>query len=127
MTMVTLLGTPVTSFASISEQIALITQKPSNPDNQGLTLQTIQSADKYVVVSGNRYRLSAAAAAKEFSTEQLIEINQSIEQANKNVVEQQLQIDAKTKTAQPIVELFAAYNTNYTTKNFWWGYCWNTI
>lgn len=116
MTMATLLGTSATAFASTPEQ----TMSMNQTDNQSLTTQTIQSVDKYVTVSGNRYHLSATAA-QEFSKGQLIQINQSIDQANRNVAEQQLKIDSKTKVAEPTTELFAAYNTKYTTKNFWWG------
>lgn len=85
----------------------------------------IKKADQYIYVSDNQYRLRSSDDLK-LDSDQISLINKTLEKSNENIIAQKLIIDPETKIAFPSGQgqrllSRAAYNKNYTYKNFWWG------
>lgn len=114
------------SANNTTQSAKMITQPKTNSNNNissnsvGLTENQIQKIDPYVTVSNNQYQLNNQASS-ELNKRELQQATYSINQANKNVTQLHLTIDSATKRAMPSLESSAAWDSHYTTGNFWWG------
>lgn len=88
-----------------------------------LSESVINYADQYISVVNNQYVLNLPSNS-DLSTDQIVAIKNTIAESNINIVTQGLVIDPITRIANiaiPVITPRAAYNKNFTYKNFWWG------
>ena len=92
----------------------------SQDSSKGLSESKIKQIDPYISVANNQYQLSEKAFDV-FSQQELQVIQNTIKEANTNIAQQHLKIDAQTKEAISPIQSKAAWDSHYTTANFWWG------
>lgn len=86
----------------------------------GLSEAQVNRINPYITVSNNQYHFNAQTL-NDFNQQELQIIDDSIQQANVNIIQQHLTINVQTKIATSTIQSKAAWNSHYTSANFWWG------